>query len=225
MNKVPAYSIRSLIQVYDGKTVLDIPQLDIPSGQVCGVVGPNGSGKTALLSILALLRNPVSGAVLLNGNETGAGQRRRLLGRDVTLIHQNPVLFSTTVKKNVSYGLRALGLPGTEIKARVQAALECWDLVRLEERQARKLSGGEAQRVVLARGLALESPIILLDEPANSLDEAFRPLLIEVLSRANRTRSATIVIATHELSFLSSIADRILWLEQGRIQSCSWEFR
>lgn len=225
MNDVPAYSIRSLIQVYDGKTVLNIPRLDIPSGQICGVVGPNGSGKTVLLSILALLQTPVSGTVLLNGTETGPGHGRRRLGRDVTLVHQKPVLFSTTVRKNVSYGLRALGLPWTEIETRVQAALECWGLLQLAERQARKLSGGEAQRAVLARGLVLESPIILLDEPTNSLDEAFRPLLVEVLSRANQVRFATIVIATHDLSFLSSITDRILRLEQGRIQSCSWEFR
>jgi tungstate transport system ATP-binding protein len=219
MNKVPAYSIRSLVQIYDGKTVLNIPRLDIPSGQVCGVLGPNGSGKTALLSVLALLRSPVSGSVLLNGIEATPDHCRQWLGRDVTLIHQKPVLFSTTVRKNVSYGLRALGLPMVEIKTRVQAALQDWRLLQLAERQAQKLSGGEAQRVVLARGLVLESPIILLDEPTNSLDEAFRPLLVELLSKANRTRSATIVIATHELSFLSSVTDRIVRLEDGRIQS------
>ncbi len=216
MTRAHAYSIRSLIHSYDGNIVLDIPHLDIPSGQICALTGPNGSGKTTLLSILALLLAPASGSVLLDGIET-VGNHDLRFRRKVTLVHQKPVLFSTTVRNNIAYGLKAQGLPSREIKRRVQAILEETKLLDVAEKHARSLSGGEAQRAVLARALVLETPIILLDEPTNSLDDASRPILADSLHKANQGRSATIVIAAHDLNFVSSLTDRIVPLEKGRI--------
>jgi tungstate transport system ATP-binding protein len=219
MNRAPAYSIRSLIHSYDGKVVLDIPYLEIPSGQVCVFAGPNGCGKTTLLSILAFLLIPSSGSVHLQGTEAVC-ERFRWIQRKITLVHQKPILFSTTVHKNIAYGLRMLGLPSKEIKNRVQAIMEETGLSDLAEKPARKLSGGEAQRAVLARALVLETPILLLDEPTNSLDDLSRPMLSELLRKANR-RGATIIIATHDLNFISSLAHRIFKLEGGRISGSS----
>jgi tungstate transport system ATP-binding protein len=221
MSKTPAYKIRSLVHAYGRKTVLDIPELDIPAGKVYGLVGPNSSGKTTLLSILGLLQSPLSGKIFLNGTETGGAGDRRRLGREVTLVHQKPVLFSTTVQNNVSYGLRAAGLPPNEVNARVQAALRDWGLQQYGQRDARKLSGGEAQRIVLARCLILETPVVLLDEPTHSLDDTFRPLLVEALAKANRTRSTTIIVASHDFAFLSSLTDQIIRMEAGRIAGAS----
>jgi tungstate transport system ATP-binding protein len=217
MSSVPAYSIRSLIHAYDGKTVLDIQRLDIDSGRIWGLVGPNGSGKSTLLSILALLLKPLSGSVLLDGIETTQGRDLRQLRRKVTLIHQKPVLFSTTVANNLAYGLRAAGLPSKGIKARIQSALKELELSVAGGKAARKLSGGEAQRVILGRGLILETPILLLDEPTNSLDNDFRPLFQNLLLKANQKRGATIVIATHDLNFVSSLTQQIIRLENGKI--------
>lgn len=219
MNSPPAYSIRSLLHAYDGKIALDIPQLDIPSGEICALVGPNGSGKTTLLSILALLRSPISGSVLLGGIESARGPERQRLRRQVTLIHQRPVLFSTNVWNNVSYGLRALGLPAREIRTRVGAALEELGLSGLAAKHARKLSGGEAQRAVLARGLVLKTPIILLDEPTSFLDDAFRPLLFDLLRHSNQTHGTTVLLAMHDLKFVSALAHRIVRLEEGKISA------
>jgi tungstate transport system ATP-binding protein len=215
MNSAPAYSIRSLIHSYDGKIVLDISHLDIPSGQICVFAGPNGCGKTTLLSILAFLLIPSSGSVLLQGTEAG-GEPGRRIRRKITLVHQKPILFSTTVHKNIAYGLKMLGLPSQEIKNRVQSIMEETGLTGLAEKPARKLSGGEAQRVVLARALVLETPILLLDEPTNSLDDLSRPLLSGLLRKANQ-RGTTIIIATHDLNYISSLAHRIIHLEGGRI--------
>jgi tungstate transport system ATP-binding protein len=217
MKPAPAYEIHSLIHAYGGKTVLEIPQLEIPAGEICALFGPNGSGKTTLLSILALLLRPSAGSVHLRGVEATGGREPRLLRRQVTLIHQKPVLFTTTVWNNVSYGLRALGLPAREIKARVGAMLEKLELSNLAQRQARKLSGGEAQRVVLARGLVLETPILLLDEPTSFLDDSFLPLLFDMLKQANQSRGVTILVTTHDLKFISSLYDRIYCLEGGKI--------
>jgi tungstate transport system ATP-binding protein len=215
MSQSPAYSIRSLIHSYDGKAVLDIPNLDIPSGQICVFAGPNGCGKTTLLSILAFLLIPSSGSVLLQGTEAGC-ERGKRIQRKITLVHQKPILFSTTVHKNIAYGLRMLGLPSKEIKTRVQAIMEETGLSGLAEKPARKLSGGEAQRAVLARALVLETPILLLDEPTNSLDDLSRPMLSGLLRKANQ-RGATIIIATHDMNFISSLPHRIIQLEGGRI--------
>jgi tungstate transport system ATP-binding protein len=220
MTLPPAYSIRSLIHSYDEKVALDIPRLDIRSGGICAFVGPNGCGKTTLLSILALLLPPVSGDILLLGMKAVPRQNQKLR-RKVTLVHQKPVLFSTTVRNNIAYGLHASGFPSGEIRKRVQAIIEEMNLSDMAEKQARKLSGGEAQRAVLARALVLETPIVLLDEPTNSLDEASRPILRDLLLGAGEKRGATVVLATHDTHFVSSLTNRIIRLEAGRIPEAS----
>jgi tungstate transport system ATP-binding protein len=154
--------------------------------------------------------------VLLHGIETVRSRDLRLR-RQVTLVHQRPVLFSTTVRNNIAYGLRAHGLQAKEVRNRTQAILEETRLSHVADKQARGLSGGEAQRAVLARALVLETPVILLDEPTNSLDDASRPLLLDLLRKANQQRGATIVMATHDLSFASSLTERIVRMEDGKI--------
>ena len=219
MSNTSAYCVYSLAHAYDGTMVLEIPQLEIPGGEICALVGPNGSGKTTLLSILAVLLKPRAGSVQLHGCETagvGDGERQRLR-RQVTLIHQKPVLFSTTVRNNISYGLRAIGVHARGIDARVGRALREFGLAELADRQARRLSGGEAQRVVLARGLILETPVLLLDEPTSFLDDGFRPLLFDFLRAANRSRGTTILLATHDSRLVSALAQRIIRMEKGKI--------
>ncbi len=217
MNSALAYRIRSLMHSYGEKTVLDIPALDIPEGQVCAFWGPNGSGKTTLLSILAHLLTPVSGTVLMFGMEM-IRNRNPELRRRVTMVHQKPVLFSTTVWNNVAFGLRAAGCSSKEIKDRVQQIVGKLRLEAVAEKEGRKLSGGEAQRVVLARALVLGLPIILLDEPTNSLDDASRPILLELLKKANLTHKTTILIATHDLSFIQPLDARIIRLNAGKVE-------
>jgi tungstate transport system ATP-binding protein len=217
MSRELAFSIRSLIHAYDSRTALSIPDLDLEAAQIYSFTGPNGCGKTTLLSILALLLTPVSGSVLLHGIES-VRNRDPKLRRKVTLVHQKPVLFSTTVRNNIAYGLHAQGFPSGEIKSRVQSIIEEAQLSAVADRHARKLSGGESQRVVLARALVLETPILLLDEPTNSLDDASRPILLQLLHKANQVRGTTIIMATHDLNFASLLTDRMIQLEDGVIK-------
>ncbi|HSW40089.1 MAG TPA: energy-coupling factor ABC transporter ATP-binding protein [Acidobacteriota bacterium] len=217
-NDVPAYRIRSLIHSYNGSVVLEIPRLDIPAGRVCAFVGPNGSGKTTLLSILALLIAPSSGSVLLDGVETTRNHKfRPELRRKLTLVHQKPFLFSTTVRNNLRYGLKSQGAGSTEINKRVEAIAGASNLSGLLDKPARALSGGEAQRAVLARALVLETPILILDEPTNSLDSISKPIFIDLLHEAHQRRNTTIVMATHDLEFISAFSGLVFCLEEGKI--------
>jgi tungstate transport system ATP-binding protein len=216
MNRPHAYQIRELVHRYGEKTVLDIPLLEVSSGQILGLTGANGSGKTTLLSILALLLTPVSGSVRMLGVET-ARKSYRHLRRNVTLVHQKPVLFSTSVRNNIAFGLRASGLHSNEIKNRIEKIMGDLNLAGFGDQPARELSGGEAQRVVLARALVLRPPIILLDEPTNSLDKGSRPALIASIRKLHQAHNTTFLIATHDLDFLNSLGGRVLQMQEGKI--------
>ena len=216
MGVEPAYRIRSLTHAYDEKVVLDIPRLDVPAGQICLFTGPNGSGKTTLLAILALLQVPTGGVVQLDGIKCSSDPDLKLR-HTVTLVHQKPVLFSTSVRNNLAYGLKAHGHNAGEIGRRLKSIEKEMRLPSVIEKHARKLSGGEAQRVVLARALVLETPILLLDEPTNSLDDAYRPVLVDLLQKANRDRGTTVIVATHDKHFIASLGGSILRMDGGRI--------
>jgi tungstate transport system ATP-binding protein len=211
-----AYSIRSLTYAYNATVVLDIPRLDIPTGHISLFTGPNGSGKTTLLSILALLQAPSGGTVRLNGIEC-TYDHDHSLRRAVTLVHQKPVLFSTSIRNNLAYGLKARGHNAGEIDRRLESIEKEMQLTSVIAKQARKLSGGEAQRVVLARALVLETPILLLDEPTNSLDDAYRPVLVDMLRKINQVRGTTVIVATHDSRFIASLGGKILRMDGGKI--------
>ncbi len=172
--------------------------------------------RTTLLSILALLLTPSSGSLLLYGTEA-IGNQDPSLRRKVTLVHQKPVLFSTTVRHNIAYGLHAHRYSKKEIKHRVRTVLEEMGLSAVADKHAGKISGGEAQRTILARALVLQTPILLLDEPTNSLDDASKPLLAQMLLRAKTERGTTIVIAAHDTNFIDSIADEVFHLQHGKV--------
>ena len=219
MSATPAYTLRRLLHSYGNGPALDVPELELPAGAVHAVLGPNGSGKSTLLHVLALLLPPSAGEVEILGARAypRAGNGHGLLGlrQHVTLIHQRPVLLSTDVAGNVAFGLRARGLGRDEVRRRVSAALARGGLAGFERR--RELSGGEVQRVVIARALVLATPILLLDEPLSYLDEDARPLLVDLIDE-RRAAGATVVLATHDAGFADSLADRRLLLRKGRLE-------
>lgn len=218
-----AYTLNSVIHRYGGRTALDIPELIVPRSRAVALIGPNGSGKSTLLRILALLQAPTAGEMTLldqpvpRGTGGSNGRADARLRRQVTLIHQEPVLFSTSVQANVGFGLKVRGVPRRDIPARVSAALAEVGLAGFEGRRARDLSGGETQRAVLARGLALRTPILLLDEPTTYLDASFRPELEGLLARL-RDSGTTLILATHDEDLARAVAHDTITLSRGRIE-------
>ena len=209
-----AYRLLGLTARYDKRLALDLPELDLPAGCCTALMGGNGAGKSTLLQILALLRAADSGTVALLGRRATPADLD--LRRSVTLVHQRPVLFATTVHGNVAFGLRARNHPRADEARLVQAALAQVGLPDFATRPARQLSGGEAQRVILARALVLQTPILLLDEPTSYLDADVRPLLVDLL-RARATAGTTVIVATHARSFADELADHQVHLDHGTL--------
>ncbi|MEW6363015.1 MAG: ATP-binding cassette domain-containing protein [Acidobacteriota bacterium] len=219
MSDSAAYRITGLEHRFGQRPVLDIPDLELPHGEIGAVVGPNGAGKSTLLSIMALLLRPTRGRIVLDGVDCAGGGAARRGRLDVTLVHQRPVLFSTSVEKNIAFGMKARGVAKEEVARRTRQAAAEMRIEHLLGRDARSLSGGEAQRVVLARAFVLDTRVLLLDEPASFLEDSLLPHVEEMIVRRNAGGSRSTWIATHDAAFATRITHRIIRIEAGRIAS------
>lgn len=194
---------------------LDVPEITIAAGTVLALLGPSGSGKSTLLTILGLLDRPDAGVVLLDGVEAKMGDRDAHLA--MAAVFQRPYLFKGSVSGNVEYGLIARGVPRTERGPRVAAALERVGLAGYENRSALALSGGEAQRVSLARALVVEPRVLLVDEPLASLDPLLKRQVTHDFASILRDAGVTVVYVTHDQDEALVIADRVAIMNEGRI--------
>ena len=178
--------------------------------------GPNGAGKSSLLRVLGLIEAPAAGAVRFRGAcvtpRDGLGIRRRMAS-----VFQEALLADTSVRRNVALGLRFRGERDDRTAARVGMWLARFGIGHLAERRARTLSGGEAQRAALARALAVEPEVLLLDEPFSSLDPPTREGLIEDLGRILREERTTTVLVTHDRGEAMALGDRVGVLMDGRL--------
>jgi tungstate transport system ATP-binding protein len=191
------YRLRSVTKRYGANVAVDIDALTIDSGRLYTLTGANGAGKSTLLGILAFLTPPTTGEIFYAGEridwKSGIVRKRR---RKVTLLHQSPYLFGGTVFRNVAYGLKARGIAGEAERKAVDRALETVGLEGFRDRDARELSGGEAQRVAMARALALDPEVLLLDEPLANIDRE-TVLLLETVIASLPSRGTTVVMTTH----------------------------
>jgi molybdopterin-binding protein len=204
-------------RVFGDRTVLDVERLEVPAGDTVALLGPSGSGKSTLSRILALLDKPSSGRVKYDGSEVSTRDDRAR--EQVTAVFQRPFLMRGTVAYNVAYGLRLRGVAGEERDARVAEGLDRVGLAGYEERSALTLSGGEAQRVALARGLVLRPRLVLLDEPLASLDPLVKAQVLDVFRAALRGGEMSALYVTHDQDEAFMIADRVAVMRDGRIVS------
>ena len=212
------FEVEGLRHEYGGVTVLDIPRMSLDRGRVYALVGPNGSGKTTLLSILNLLVRPTAGSIRYQGSPAGMSEPvRRRQRLSMSFLLQDPYLFNTTVNGNVSWGLCARGVPKEEIPGRTARALEMVGLEGFGERRARTLSGGEAQRTALARSLATEPEVILLDEPTANIDPSSAAAFESTIRRINREKGVTVVLTTHNLDQARRLGDEVHTLFSGQL--------
>lgn len=199
--------------------MLGIDKLGLEQGKIYGIIGPSGAGKSTFLRILNLLTEPDRGRIIFDGQTIFPqnGRVRLDLYRQMTLMFQKPVLYKTSVRENIAYGLKVRGMNKQEIHRRVDDILKKTGMEELGHRYAGTLSGGEAQRVALARAVVFEPRLLLLDEPTANLDPANVELMEKLILDLNRSMGITIVIVTHNIFQARRIADEVLFLYEGRI--------
>jgi tungstate transport system ATP-binding protein len=198
-------TLDNVVVAFNGKTVLDRLDLQLASGGVTALIGPNGAGKSVTLRLIDGLVTPGSGAVRIVG---GRAARR-------AFVFQRPVLVRASAAANVELALAPLKLTRAERKARARAALDRLDLSARADHPATLLSGGEQQRLALARAWAIEPDLLLLDEPTANLDPAATEL-VESLIHEISDRGAKVVLVSHNLGQVMRLASDVVVLSRGR---------
>ncbi len=214
---IPLVEIRNLLVKRGEHPALQLEHLAIQTGEVLAVVGPNGAGKSTLLLTLARLLRPERGEILFNGQQASA-ESDTIYRRRIALVMQDPLLFDKTVFDNVASGLKFRGIPKDEIRRKVPIWLERLGVSQLAKRRAGQLSGGEAQRVSLARALVLEPQLLLLDEPFSALDPPTRSRLLDDLGALLKETATTTVFVTHDLPEAAQLANRMVVIIANRLR-------
>lgn len=212
------YKIKNLIKAYDGRTVLDLKSLTIEKGKVFGLLGPNGSGKTTFLEILAFLLPPSKGELSYENKRVDFDSSKLInLRKKVVLVQQQPILFTTTVFNNVELPLKIRKM---EKQKRTRIVEELLSLVGMESfrnTKAHKLSGGETQRVAIAQALACSPEVILLDEPTASVDVENRVTIERIMQEINKEKGISVIFTTHDMIQASRLAEEIVFLFDGEL--------
>jgi tungstate transport system ATP-binding protein len=187
-------------------------------GKITSLLGPSGSGKTTLLRILAGLDSPTRGTVFY-GNSMIPDSKQNFLQQNATMVFQKSVFFDTTVYNNIAYGLKLKeDISKEEISNKVEKALALVRLEGFEKRRAKKLSGGEQQRVSFARALVLDRELLLLDEPTVNIDPKNVSIIEETIQLVNRERNTTIVLATHNMFQAEAISQNVALILEGTVK-------
>lgn len=215
-NGPPSFSLetRNLSRQIGARKLVDDVSVQVATGEILAVIGPSGAGKSSFLRLLNRLDEPTDGTVLVQGIDYKI-ITPQALRRKVGMVMQTAYLFSGTVGANIAFGPRQRGetLPAE----RIAALLERVGLAGFAGRDVGHLSGGEAQRVALARTLANTPDILLMDEPTSALDEASVHGIEDLISGIVRERGMTCVIVTHNRAQAERLSDRTMLMEQGRL--------
>lgn len=216
MNHTDYLSLQGLSKSYGKVTALNDFNLTIAQGEFISLLGPSGCGKTTTLQLLAGFVQPSAGDILLNGKSiTHLPPNERGLG----IVFQSYALFPhMTVRENVSFGLEMRKMDVLERTDRVNRILAMVQLADYADRYPRDLSGGQRQRVALARAIVIEPPVLLLDEPLSNLDAKLREAMQFELRRIQRKLGTTTLMVTHDQAEALSISDRVVVMDNGRIQ-------
>lgn len=212
-----------MIQLYDievvkkDKHIVSVKHLAVETGKVTAIIGPNGAGKSSLLKVMALLENPTSGVIELNLKKVFPGKVSISQRRAVSVVFQQPLMLDTTVYQNVAVGLKFRKLPKAMIKEKVEYWLKQFGVYQLSSQRARTLSGGEAQRVSIARAMATEPEVLFLDEPFSALDLPTRRKLLRDLKDILAKTKTTTIFISHDYHEVNYLCDEVIIMYDGKM--------
>ena len=202
--------VSDLVYQAAGKLLIDHISFEIAAGSITIILGPNGAGKSLLLRLCQGLLQPHSGMISWAGVKPSAARSH------LAMVFQRPVLLRRTAAANIAFALSVKGVRRHQRKAQVSEALARTELTHLAKRPARVLSGGEQQRLAIARAWALKPQVMFLDEPTANLDPA-ATRSVEALVRAVHADGATVVMTTHDLGQARRLAHKVLFLHRGQL--------
>jgi tungstate transport system ATP-binding protein len=205
-------SIKNITKEYDNKLILNIDNYNIKKGKIIGIVGANGAGKSTLVKILGGLEKASGGRLLYDGE-----QDFNKIYKEITVVFQHPYLLTTSVYNNIAYPLKLRKFKKQEIKNEVNKLMEDVEIKDLEKQRANTLSGGERQKVALARALAFNPSLLLLDEPTANIDPNSMVIMENMIKKINKTKGTTIIIVTHNLAQAKRICDKVIVMDRGEI--------
>src|SRR3982075_1620350 len=213
---VPLLRIDAVVKKFGRFKAVDRLSLDIRAGEFFALLGPSGCGKTTLLRMIAGFEMPDEGRILLDGRDIAQVLPHR---RPVNMMFQNYALFPhLTVRDNIAFGLKRAGMPRSEIEKRVAGLVALLKLQGMEKRRPDQLSGGQKERVALARALAPQPQVLLLDEPLAALDKKLRESTQLELMELQRRLGMTFIIVTHDQEEAMTVAHRIGVMDAGRLE-------
>lgn len=206
-------AMHHLTKKYQDKTVLNIDQLEFAAGIITGIIGPNGSGKSTLMKIIAGLDQEFSGELQIQGHRL-----EQTKSREMTLVFQKPYLINTDVYHNIAYPLKLRGRTKQEIKEKTEKMIELLELQAIIQQNARTLSGGEGQKVALARAMVFEPKLLLLDEPTANIDPQSMLVMENAIRYINRNCQTTVVLVTHNIRQLQRVCSEAVFMREGKVE-------
>ena len=209
-------SLTDLTLSYGSTVAVPNLNLDVVEGELIALLGPSGCGKTTTMRAIAGLLAPTSGRIMIDGRDV---TRMAANKRGIGLVFQSYALFPhLSAFENVAFGLRLKRLPEAEIRSRTEAGMATVGLTGFEARKPAEMSGGQQQRLALARSLVMEPKVLLLDEPLSNLDARLRLEMRTELQRVQKDTGVTMVFVTHDQSEALALADRIVLMRDGKIE-------
>jgi len=210
------YKLINILKAYNNKTILDIKELNIEKGKIYALLGPNGAGKTSLLNILALLDAPNKGVIYYNDHSTDILKKQTIKFRkEIVMVDQYPIMFSTSVYKNVEFGLKMRKIIKEKRKERIIKALQLVGMIDFCNKDARYLSGGETRRVAIARAIACEPDVVIFDEPTVNIDYSTQIAIENFIKTINKQKNISIIFSTHDIFQANRLADKKIYINEG----------
>lgn len=213
----PIIRLENIQYAKKDRTILSVPSLSISQGEVLGMMGPNGAGKSTLIKILSCLQAPTEGKLFYKNEELPVSKIPLEQRRKWAVVLQQTLIFDTTVYQNVAAGLKIRKVSKSLIKEKVNFWLEQFGISHLAKKNAHQLSGGEAQRVNLARALILEPEVLYLDEPFSALDYPTKVKLLKDFKEIIKQTKTTTIFVSHDISEIQFMSDRLAILMDGNI--------